>query len=142
MRLAYFLTRDSDVANDIMQEAFVRVGGRMSLLREPENAKGYLYRTINNLANGHGRGLTRRRKLEQRLPPAGQESEPDLGERQEMWERLLKLPIRQRTALFLRYYADLSESEAAGIMDCSTAAVKSLTHRAIDALRSEQGGFS
>jgi RNA polymerase sigma factor (sigma-70 family) len=50
---------------------------------------------------------------------------------------LLKLSGRQREAIVLRYYADLSEAEAAALMGISCGAVKSHTARGIAALRAE-----
>lgn len=133
-RLALLLTGDVDVAQDITQEAFVRLGGRLSRLRDPDKSIGYLYRTVQNLAKDHGRELTRQRKLNERVEsqhPVSGEVEP----RDELWASLMQLPLRQRTALFLRYYLDLSEVEAAEALDVSTPAMKSLTHRAMAALR-------
>jgi DNA-directed RNA polymerase specialized sigma24 family protein len=52
---------------------------------------------------------------------------------------LLDLPIRQRTALYLRYYDDLSEAQAAEVMGCSVSAVKSLVNRGLNGLRVELG---
>lgn len=133
-RLALLLTGDVDVAQDITQEAFVRVGGRLSRLRDPGKAVGYLYRTVQNLAKDHGRELARQRKLNERV----ESQRSVLGEvqpRDELWGSLMQLPLRQRTALFLRYYLDLSEVEAAEALDVSRPAMKSLTHRAMAALR-------
>jgi RNA polymerase sigma factor (sigma-70 family) len=60
---------------------------------------------------------------------------PDVAGREDMWRRLRTLPSRQRAALVLRYYEDLSERETADALRCSVAAVKSLTARAMSALR-------
>lgn len=132
-RLALLLTGDVEVAQDITQEAFVRVGGRLARLRDPERSVGYLYRTVQNLAKDHGRGLSRQRRLNDRLgsQPATAEAEHD----DDLWVALMELPLRQRTALFLRYYLDLSEVEAAEALDLSSSAMKSLTHRAVAALK-------
>jgi len=48
-----------------------------------------------------------------------------------------ELPLRQRTAVFLRYYEDLSEARTAEVLGCSISAIKSLTFRAKEALRKE-----
>ena len=133
-RLAFLLTGDAEVAQDITQEAFVRIGGRLSRLRDPEKSVGYLYRTVQNLAKDHGRGLNRQQQLNERLR-SPRAIAHDGHQRDELWPALLKLPLRQRTALFLRYYLDLPEVEAAEALDLSTSAMKSLTHRAMAALR-------
>lgn len=136
-RLAYLLTGDFDVAQDIAQEAFVKLGGRISRLRLPENAAGYLFRTVANLSRGHGRSLTRDRMLRDRLGPVRPIEQPDLPERDELWRALMKLSQRHRTALYLRYYLAMPEAEAAEVLGVSVSAMKSLTHRATQACRKQ-----
>jgi DNA-directed RNA polymerase specialized sigma24 family protein len=46
---------------------------------------------------------------------------PDVGEREELWRAVLDLPPRQRTAVVLRFYEDLSEQQTAEVLRCSTA---------------------
>jgi DNA-directed RNA polymerase specialized sigma24 family protein len=48
---------------------------------------------------------------------------------------LMELPIRQRTAVVLRFYEDLSEAQTAELMRCRTTAVRSLVARGVAALR-------
>jgi DNA-directed RNA polymerase specialized sigma24 family protein len=60
---------------------------------------------------------------------------PDVGAREDLWRRVLELPPRQRAALVLRYYEDLSEHDAAQTLGCSVAAMKSLVARGTSALR-------
>lgn len=62
LRPAYFLTGDRDQAEDLVQEAFVRVAGRFQHLRVPDNVPGYLHRTIVNLLTSQ----LRRRRLERK----------------------------------------------------------------------------
>jgi RNA polymerase sigma factor (sigma-70 family) len=135
VRLAYLLTGDRDAAEDICQEAFARIGGKRGGLRHPDRAAGYLFRTILNLSRGHGRRLGRDRGLREKLPAGSQALIPDLETRDELAHALLRLPQRQRAAVFLRYYEDLSENQAAEVLNCSVAALRSLTFRAMDALR-------
>jgi RNA polymerase sigma factor (sigma-70 family) len=60
---------------------------------------------------------------------------PDVGSREDLWRALAQLPPRQRAALVLRYYEDLSEQDTAATLRCSVAAVKSLVARGSGALR-------
>ena len=62
-------------------------------------------------------------------------SMPDVGGREDLWRALGSLPPRQRAALVLRYYEDLSERDAAEALGCSVAAVKSLVSRGSESLR-------
>lgn len=139
-RLAYLLTGDRDAVEDIVHEAFARVGRRLLGLRDPSRSAAYLYRTVVNLAKGHVRNSTRDRKLQDRMTAPEVSVQPDLAARDEVWRALMKLSQRQRTALYLRHYLDLPEAEAAEVMDLSVAAMKSLTHRAAEACRKELSG--
>lgn len=137
IRLAYSLTGHPEIARDIANEAFVRIASRLLPLRAPEEFSAYLYRTVVNLARSHGRRRRRERTRQHLFQRETVSEMPDLATREALWRALLILPIRQRTAIFLRYYEDLSESEAAGVLNCSVSAVKSLTFRALEALRKE-----
>ena len=64
---------------------------------------------------------------------------PDVGARQDLWHALGELTPRQRAAIVLRFYEDLSERETAAVLRCSPAAVKSLVARAMDTLRATIG---
>lgn len=142
MRLAFLLTGDRTQAEDLLQEAFVRCVGRFRYLRVPDAFDAYLRRAIVNL---HTSGL-RRKRLERahlaRERAAGPRvtTMPDVAQREDLWRRLSALPARQRAALVLRYYEDLSERETADVLGCSPAAAKSLIARGTEALRGEIRG--
>lgn len=138
--MAYLIIGDRDEAEDLLQEAFVRLGGRLLTLRDPERAAGYLYRTVINLARDHGRRLRRDRDIRKRLPRDKPAPAPDIGDRDQVWSALLSLPVRHRAVLFLRYYMDLSEAQTADVLGCSVPAVKSLNHRASESLRKQLQG--
>ncbi|MHB1928962.1 MAG: sigma-70 family RNA polymerase sigma factor [Acidimicrobiales bacterium] len=57
----------------------------------------------------------------------------------ELWQLLRSLPARQRDALALRYYEDLSLEEVAHLLGCPLGTAKSLIHRGLAALRKELG---
>lgn len=139
-RMAYLITGDTNVAEDLLQETFVRVGARFLTLRDPETAAGYLYRTVMNLARDHGRRLIRDRELSRRVAPASSVPPNDIETAEELWSALMKLPIRHRAVLFFRYYMDLSEAQTADVLGCSVSAVKSLNHRASESLRKQLQG--
>jgi RNA polymerase sigma-70 factor (sigma-E family) len=139
-RMAYLMTGDVDEAEDLLQEAFTRLGGRLFTLRDPARASGYLYRTIINLARDHGRRLSRDRALKERLSPTSASLSAEPYERADVWDALMELPIRHRAVLFLRYFMDLSEDQTAELLGCSVSAVKSLNHRASTSLRKRLEG--
>jgi RNA polymerase sigma-70 factor (sigma-E family) len=141
LRLAYFLTGDREQAEDLVQDAFVRVAGRFRHLRVPDAFDAYLRRTIVNLFTSQ----LRRRKVERAYAARQRGSEPsvmpdDPALRDELWRALATLPARQRAAVVLRYYEDLSERETAEILRVSTGAVSQLVVRAMASLRDHVRG--
>lgn len=131
-RLAYLLTGDPDLAEDLTQEAFIKLVGRFGDLRDPEAFGAYLRKTVVNLTRGHFRRLRVERRS--RTRPAADRL-PDVEQPDEVWEMLQRLPPRQKAAVVLRYYEDLSEQQTADALGCSVGAVKSLTNRAMESLR-------
>jgi RNA polymerase sigma factor (sigma-70 family) len=65
---------------------------------------------------------------------------PDIETRNSLMQLLQQLPIRQRTALVLRFYEDLSEHQTADMMGVSLRAVNSLVSRGLGELRRIEGG--
>lgn len=131
-RLAFLLTGDRALAEDLVQEAFVRVVGRFGHLRVPDAFASYLRRTIVNLHTSQ----LRHRRLERawlerergRVPST--DAMPDVGAREELWTAVLELPARQRAAIVLRFYEDLSDVEIADALGVSPGSVKTHLHRA------------
>jgi RNA polymerase sigma-70 factor (sigma-E family) len=140
VRLAYLLTGDRVLAEDLVQEAFVRLFGRFRDLRNPDAFGAYLRTTVVNLARSHFRRAKVERAYVDREggnPPA---TPQDAGGRLEMWEALQGLRPRQRAAIVLRYYEDLSEAQTAEVLGCAVGTVKSLVSRGIERLREELRG--
>jgi RNA polymerase sigma-70 factor (sigma-E family) len=145
IRLAYLLTGNQALAEDLVQDAFVRLAGRLVHLRDPSAFDAYLRKTIVNLS----RGYFRRRKVEraylERMPRAlerhqGHQPDQSVEDRDALWRALARLSQRQRAALVLRFYEDLSEHRVAEILDCPPGTVKSLVSRGLERLREEIRG--
>jgi RNA polymerase sigma-70 factor (sigma-E family) len=135
-RLAFLLTGDHHLAEDIAQQAFVKFYRRFFDLREPAAAPAYLRRTVVNLARSHHRKERRERMHLQRHEAAALvASPPNVEDHDLIIQTVANLPYRQRAAIVLRFYEDLSEHQAAEALNCSPAAMKSLTARAIASLR-------
>ena len=138
LRLAYLMTGDRVLAEDVAQEAFVRLLKRFGDLRNPDAFRAYLLRTVVNLTKSHFRKLKRERDFAQ-LEAGHRSQDPvDIGLQDTLWSALLQLPERQRTALVLRYCQDLSEQQAADVMQISLKALKSLVGRGLAKLRSDE----
>ena len=139
-RLAFLLTGDRGSAEDLVQDAFVRVAGRFRHLRFPDAFDGYLRATIVNLHISRLRRRRTERAYLERAVPVAAVAPTDLETRDELWRALLRLPARQRAAIVLRYYEDLSERRAAEVMGCSLEALRSAVARGMRSLRSTIGG--
>ena len=136
-RLAYLMTGDRALAEDLVQEAFLRFVGRLHHLREPEAFDAYLRRTIVNLSKDtFRRRAVESSYLERRTAELREgRTDPDVAAYEAMRTALLTLPQRQRAAIVLRYYEDLHESEIADVLRCRPATVRSLVARGLEALR-------
>lgn len=141
VRLAYLMTGDDQQARDIAQEAFVKVAGRFHDLRNPAAFPAYLRTTVINLSRGYLRRLkTQRDYLSRQKRVEAVTTGPDVEGRDEMWRVLQTLPPRQRAALVLRYYEDMSERQIADALGSSESAVKSLLTRGLKDLRAQMRG--
>ena len=139
IRLAYLLTGDRALAEDLVQDAFVKLTGRLVHLRDPGAFDAYLRRTVVNLANSHYRRKRLERAYLKREEHVARvvDVPPDPGARDELWGAMRQLTERQRAAIVLRYYEDLSEQQVADILNCRPGTVKSLVSRGLAVLRGE-----
>lgn len=128
VRLAMALTSDADLAEELVQEAFLEVTRRWDVLDNPE---GYLRTSVVNRCRSHHRrqGMIRRKAMP---PPALEVHGPELDE---LWQVLAGLPAKRRAALVLRYYEDLPIKEIARLLDCRIGTVSSLLHRGLADVR-------
>jgi RNA polymerase sigma-70 factor (sigma-E family) len=138
VRLAYLLTGSQAVAEDLVQDTFIRVMARI----DPDANPGpYLRRSVVNACTS----WHRRRGREVAGTPRGPEApDPDDCDRDrspytassiEMWDALGGLGARRRSVLVLRYYLDMTEAEVAATLGWRVGTVKSTTHRALADLK-------
>ena len=138
VRLAAMLVRDTQTAEEVVQDAFVAMHDGWQRLRDTEKALAYLRQTVVNRSRSVLRHRTVVDKNVQKAPPDMPSAEHGamvLLERHAVVLALRNLPERQREAIVLRYYADLSEADIAATMRISRGAVKSHTSRGMAALR-------
>jgi RNA polymerase sigma-70 factor (ECF subfamily) len=148
-RVAYRMIGDAHEAEDIVQEALLRLWDHAHALaeRHPVGSQaatqlrlgGWLQRVVTNLAIDR---LRRTRRLSGGEVPDDEDDAPladaliEAGEREGMARALVRaLPERQRAAIVLTYYEELPNAEAAAAMDMNIKAFESLLHRARTALR-------
>lgn len=136
-RIAFLLCEDWHHADDLAQTALTKLYAVWPKARSADNLDAYL-RTI--LVNAYINET--RRPLWKRLVTADTgvlldvpERAPDCDAALDLRAALAKLPPRQRAAVVLRYYCDLSVEQTAAELNCSPGTVKSQTARGLDALR-------
>lgn len=138
-RLAFLMTGDRESADDIVQEAFVRMIARLGHVRNVDRLDYYLRRTVVNVTNGYFRRRAVERRHAQRRSEATAHDVPtEIAMSQDLGTSLRRLPVRQRAALILRYYEDLTEADVGEVMGISRRAASSLISRGLAALREEQ----
>ncbi|HEX3426741.1 MAG TPA: SigE family RNA polymerase sigma factor [Acidimicrobiales bacterium] len=126
VRLAFLLTGSPAEAEEIVQDAFVRVRHRISRV---DNPSAYLRTAVVNGCRNRYRRLLVERRHAPRPETASYDRVDELG------DALAALPPRQRAVIVLRYYAGMSEAEIAAALGCRPGTVKSLCHRGLAALR-------
>ena len=138
VRLSALLVRDVATAEEVVQESFIAMHGGWRRLRDSDKALWYLRQSVVN----RSRSVLRHRVVVDRNAPQPPPDMPSAEqgaiarlERSAVVTALRTLPARQREALVLRYYGDLSEAQIASTMGISRGAVKSHAARGMSSLR-------
>ena len=132
VRLAWLLTHDHAAAEDVVQDAFVRLHPRLATV---EHRTAYLRTAIVNGCRDRARSAGRAEAGLRRMRPVVELSSTD--HLSELLDAVGHLPYKQRAVLVLRYWADLPDSEIAEIVGVRPATVRSVTARALARLRKE-----
>jgi RNA polymerase sigma-70 factor (sigma-E family) len=135
LRTAVLLAGGREAGEDLLQTAVERLLQRWS--RFDGDPEGYLRRTLCNLAidgkRRAGRWRQKERLLRVDVRPADPASDVDL--RDALVRLLLRLPARQRAALVLRYWEQLTDAEAAAVLGCAEGTVRSAVSRGLTRMR-------
>ena len=141
-RTAYLMVGDHQLAQDLLQEALVKTLIAWPRLRDRANVDAYTRRIIVTTSIS----WRRRRSFHERPTgtlPERVDPDPDPVEavvtHDAVIAALLTVPPRQRAAIVLRYYQDLTEAETADAMGCSVGAVKSQVAAGLKRLRKALG---
>jgi RNA polymerase sigma-70 factor (sigma-E family) len=134
-RLATLLLGDGAGAEEVVQEAFLRTFSSWWRLRQPERAQWYVRAAVVNLC----RSRLRRRGPEEAgnrasWPDRADWSDNAVEDALVVLDAVRTLPTRQREAVVLRYYEDLTERDVATVLGCSVGTVKSQLARARSSL--------
>jgi RNA polymerase sigma factor (sigma-70 family) len=131
VRLAYLLIGSQAEAEELVQDAFVRLHGRFDGLDEPA---AYLRTSVVNACRNHLRRRTVERTYAARQAPASASLPPEVDS---LWDVVQGLRPRPRAALVLRYYEDLPIAEVGRALGCSEGAAASLIRRALADVKEE-----
>ncbi|MEV0352073.1 SigE family RNA polymerase sigma factor [Nonomuraea sp. NPDC050022] len=137
VRLALVMVGDQATAEDVVQEAFTRTHASRWRLRDPDKALAYVRSAVFNGCRSvmRRRAIAFRRAVPYEPPVWSAESAVLVSEeRREVLLALRELPSRQREALTLRYYLDLSDQEIAETMGISGGTARSTIARGLAAL--------
>lgn len=139
LRTAYLLAGgDAALAEDLLQTALTKAYLSWGRIRDRAAREAYVRATLATTATSWWRRRWHGERATEVLPETAL---PDGGlevdERDALWRLVLRLPVRQRAVLVLRFYEDLSEAETARTLGLSPGTVKSHTSRALAALRTE-----
>ena len=141
VRLAVLLLHDDGVAEDVVQDAYVALHRRWWRLRDADKALAYLRTSVLNGARSalRKRGVAERHLAREdgrtQVVASAETGALSLLAHREVLAAVRRLPTRQREAIVLRYYGELSEAEIAEAMGVSRGAVKSHAARGVAALR-------
>lgn len=123
LRLATLITGSYEAAEDVVQESFVRLCRNWDRTDRPG---AYLRTVVVSRCRSWQRRRFREREPRPRLPAEVVDSEA-----RELLDALARLGVRQRSALVLRFYEDMSEADVARALGCRPGTVKSLVHRGL-----------
>ena len=135
LRALYLLSGNREEAEELMQEAFLKVWDRWARVSLLDDRQGYLYRTALNTFRSRRRSVARAAKRAVGLERRRDEF-AEVEERDRVARALAQLPARQRAAVVLTLYLGHSAGEAAVILDVEAVTVRVLTSQARKALRS------
>lgn len=142
VRLARFFVDDRDAAEDLVQEAFIRLARSVHRIRQSDRIPAYLRSIVLNLARDHNRrGLVSLRH-QGAVQPSEPSIEDQIGLREDQQlviDALRDLPKRQRDCLVLKYYVELAIPEIAETLSLSANSVKTHLQRGLRNLEQKLG---
>jgi len=136
MRVAFLLTGDRGLAEDLLQSSLEKASRRWPALQDPAAAYSYVRRALINTHISWRRRRSVHEILHDSMPHTAAASAPSAyPQADEAMAALAQLPPRMRTVIVLRFYEGLSEADTAAAMNCSIGSVKSQASRGLARLR-------
>lgn len=135
VRVAYLLTGDHALAQDLVQAVLSRAMLSWGRLSQLDDVDAYLRRAVVNARTSWWRRVARHESPVD-LPPVAAAAVPDsVADRQLLVAELARLPRSQRVVLVLRYFEDLPDAQIAAVLGCAESTVRSHARRGLAALR-------
>jgi RNA polymerase sigma-70 factor (sigma-E family) len=139
-RTAYLMVGDRQLAQDLLQEALTKTYVAWPRLRDPGKAEAYTRKAITTTAITWYRRRSWGERPTDAVPErAGVDHGDAVTTRDLLWQALQQLPPRQRAAIVLRFYEDLSEARTAEVLGCAPGTVKSQVSAGLRKLRDHLG---
>ncbi|NNJ09555.1 sigma-70 family RNA polymerase sigma factor [Chloroflexales bacterium ZM16-3] len=141
LRYIYLRVGEHELAQDLTQEVFIKVihGIARFEYRDEKSFLGWLYTIASNVLSSH----QRRRRLSSTsfdlqnnlIDQRSQDTARTITDRVALQQAIEQLTTDQQQVLALRFFADMSNSEIAGLLRRTEGAIKALQHRAIHSLQ-------
>jgi RNA polymerase sigma-70 factor (sigma-E family) len=135
VRMGYGLTGDQGLAEDLAQTALAKACASWPRVRRAGDPDAYVRRIMLNANHSRFRKRRVREQLTDRPPETRAHEAGGPDDRPALTAALMRLPAGQRAVVVLRYWMDMTETEAAAILGCSVGNVKSQASRALAKLR-------
>ena len=138
LRFAYVLTGDHQLAEDAVQDALTTACARWARVSRADDPEAYVKRMVVNAHISWWRRF-RRREAPVAEPTRTTAAAPDgtanRADAEAVWALCATLPDKQRAAVVLRFYEELSYAEIATLLHCAEATARSHVHRALAVLK-------
>ena len=141
-RIAFLLTGDRHLAEDLVQETLLRVVGRWGRIAAGGDPDAYVRRALyHQHVSAWRRHRGRTERLETHPERAGPDEAGAVTDSLAVRAALATLAPRQRAVIVLRYFEDLTEAQTADVLGCRVGTVKSQTRDALARLRKVAPGL-
>lgn len=140
LRTAFLLAGSRTAAEDLLQDTLTHLYPQWDRVAVTDVPLAYVRRSLTNRYVSSRRRASSRELPTDEIPDGwdGQDIAQVVADRREVWQLLTTLVPRQRAAVVMRYYHDLTDEEIAEFLDCKPATARSLISRGIAAIRSNR----
>ncbi|WP_342472234.1 sigma-70 family RNA polymerase sigma factor [Metasolibacillus sp. FSL H7-0170] len=142
IRLAYYYVKDRHVAEDIVQEVFIKIYHHPDKYEERGQLQAYLYKMTANKSKDYLRSWSYKKvQLQNKIFPSTSKMEPDELVRKDeeaiVAEAILELPLKQREVLIYFYFNEMNIKDIASILSIPESTVKTRLRRSKELLKNK-----